>query len=122
VETVEGPDGAVVGFWTQGGTPLAGRLARHSLWPGGQCGPLPSNLLAQGGPIGLLGVWSGPGSHSVDPADDCTLSYTGGFVPAGGPWATRGGAFQVEGCDAVEPTFGDGFESGDAGARSATVP
>jgi hypothetical protein len=68
------------------------------------------------------GLWGDYSAASVDPEGDCTFWYTGGFVPAGGHWATEVAAFEIEGCRPHGEIFRDGFESGDTGAWSAATP
>ena len=78
-------------------------------------------------PSGGRNRWGDYSTMSIDPSDDCTFWYTQEYITSIGTfiWKTRVAAFKFDECVPTVPAdfiFSDGFESGDPGAWSNTMP
>lgn len=114
-----------VGYTVSGASPAVYPSARVAgRRPGDPPGALTTGEaeLATGSAAHVNGLWGDYSALAFDPSEPCTFWSFGTFVPAGGNWATRIGAFSFAPCDGAEEIFADGFESGNTFAWSAVVP
>jgi len=89
------------------GLRATGRLVGDTL--GQMTQPEVTLVAGLGSQTGNLQRWGDYQSMNVDPADDCTLWFTGEYLPADGSfnWRTRVASFQLPGCSGpVVPDFG----------------